>query len=288
VADVPGALLGALEQVRCPVCGLPLALEDRALRCRLGHAVDVARQGYANLVVGGRTHPGDTSAMVAARDAFLAAGHYAPVAQAVADALASDGALPPGPVVDVGGGTGWYLAQVLDRLPAAVGVRDGLCLDSSTAALRRAARAHPRVAALGVDVWQGLPLADGCAAAVLSVFAPRNPAEVARVLAPRGRWVVVTPRPEHLQELVGPLGMLSVDARKDDRLAADLADFTRTASTDLHHRVELGHGDVRALVGMGPSAHHVADGDLDARLAGLPAVVAVTVAVRVSVYAPPA
>ena len=288
MADVPGALLGALEQLRCPVCGLPLALAERALRCRLGHAVDVARQGYANLVVGGRTHPGDTPAMVAARDAFLGAAHYAPIAQAVADALAGDGGLPPGPLVDVGGGTGWYLAQVLDRLPAAAGVRDGLCLDSSTAALRRAARAHPRVAALGVDVWQGLPLADGCAAAVLSVFAPRNPAEVARVLHPGGRWVVVTPRPEHLQELVGPLGMLSVDARKDDRLAADLADFTRTASTDLRHEVELGREDVRALVGMGPSAHHVQEQDLDARLAGLPAVVAVTVAVRVSVYAPPA
>jgi len=287
VADVPGALLGALEQVRCPVCGLPLALEERTLRCRLGHAVDVARQGYANLVVGGRTHPGDTAAMVAARDAFLGAGHYAPVAQAVADAL-SGGTLPPGPVVDVGGGTGWYLAQVLDRLPAAAGVREGLCLDSSTAALRRAARVHPRVAALGVDVWQGLPLADGCAAAVLSVFAPRNPAEVARVLAPGGRWVVVTPRPEHLREVVGPLGMLSVDERKDDRLAAGLADFTRTASTDLRREVELDRADVRALVGMGPSAHHVQEADLDARLAGLPAVLAVTVAVRVSVYAPPA
>ncbi|NIZ91801.1 hypothetical protein F1544_12465 [Kineosporiaceae bacterium B12] len=281
-------MLGALEQLRCPVCGQPLALEGRVLRCGLGHAVDVARQGYANLVVGGRTHPGDTPAMVAARDAFLGAGHYAPIAQSVADALAEGGALPPGPLVDVGGGTGWYLAQVLERLPPALGVREGLCLDSSSAALRRAARVHPRVAALGVDVWRGLPLADACAAAVLSVFAPRNPAEVVRVLAPGGRWVVVTPRPEHLQELVGPLGMLSVDERKDDRLAADLADFTRAASTDLRREVQLDRADVRALVGMGPSAHHVDAGDLDARLAGLPAVLGVTVAVRVSVYAPPA
>ncbi|NAZ80494.1 23S rRNA methyltransferase [Kineococcus sp. R8] len=273
-----------MEHVRCPVCGQPLALEERVLRCPAGHAVDVARQGYAHLAVGGRAHPGDTAAMVAARDAFLGAGHYVPIAQAVADAL-GEGELPPGPVVDVGGGTGWYLAQVLDRLPPALGVRDGLCLDSSSAALRRAARVHPRVAALGVDVWRGLPLADGCASAVLSVFAPRNPAEVARVLGPAGRWVVVTPRPEHLRELVGPLGMLTVDARKDDRLAADLADFERTASTDLAVTVELDHPALRALVGMGPSAHHVPAAELEARLADLPPTVAVTVAVRVSTYA---
>src|SRR5688572_30940209 len=44
--------------------------------------------------------------------------------------------LPPGCILDLGAGTGWYLARVLDRLPG----RIGLALDLSKHALRRAAR----------------------------------------------------------------------------------------------------------------------------------------------------
>ena len=38
-----------------------------------------ARQGYVNLLPGGRSVPGgDTPDMISARDGFLAAGHFAP------------------------------------------------------------------------------------------------------------------------------------------------------------------------------------------------------------------
>ena len=53
------------------------------------------------------------------------------------------------------------------------------------------------------DAWTGLPVRDGSAAAVLSVFAPRNPSEAARVLSDGGVFVVVTPERGHLGELVG-------------------------------------------------------------------------------------
>jgi hypothetical protein len=78
--------------------------------------------------------------MVAHRLAFLAAGHYAPIAAAVAELAESVPA--PGVLLDIGAGPGWYAARLLDHLPA----RHGLALDSSTAAIRRAARAHPRLA----------------------------------------------------------------------------------------------------------------------------------------------
>jgi 23S rRNA (guanine745-N1)-methyltransferase len=69
----------------------------------------------------------DTAEMVAARADFLAAGHYAPLTRALADAVAEQ-VTPPradtehaatrrGPlIVDAGAGTGHYLAAVLDRL----------------------------------------------------------------------------------------------------------------------------------------------------------------------------
>ncbi|WP_374115987.1 putative RNA methyltransferase [Kineococcus sp. TRM81007] len=276
-------MLAALPVLRCPVCGQDLAADARRLVCPAGHSADVARQGYVNLSGGGRAHPGDTADMVAARERFLAAGHYAPVAGALAE-LAAELVPGAGRVVDVGGGTGHHLAHVLDALPGA----DGVCLDTSAPALRRAARAHPRAAAVGADVWRPLPLADGCADLVTTVFAPRATAEVTRVLRPGGTWAVLTPLPAHLGEVRAVLGMLGVDERKDERLAAELAGFAPAAVRELSVLRPLGREALRDLVLMGPSAHHVDAAGLDERLAALPEVVDVTVAVRLTAVTRPA
>ncbi|MCK2214511.1 23S rRNA methyltransferase [Actinomadura sp. ATCC 31491] len=81
-------LADIVEYLACPVCRAGLRLGERALRCDGGHAFDVARQGYVSLLVGSRP-PGtaDSAEMVAARAAFLDAGHYAPLTEALADAV---------------------------------------------------------------------------------------------------------------------------------------------------------------------------------------------------------
>ncbi|MGW0807272.1 putative RNA methyltransferase [Nonomuraea sp. NPDC002799] len=73
------------EYLICPVCGTDVRLDERALRCARGHTFDVAKQGYVSLLTGSKA-PGtaDSAEMVAARAAFLDAGHYAPLADAVA------------------------------------------------------------------------------------------------------------------------------------------------------------------------------------------------------------
>ncbi|PRY16816.1 methyltransferase domain-containing protein [Kineococcus rhizosphaerae] len=258
------------------MCAQGLDLADRTLGCAAGHRFDLARQGYVNLAVGSRA-TGDTPGMVAARDQFLGAGHYAPVAAALADRAV------PGLVVDVGGGTGYYLAAVVER----TGGR-GVVLEPSTPALKRAARAHPRVAAVGGDVWRGLPFADASADLVTTVFAPRGAAEVARVLRPGGSWVVVTPLPEHLEEVRGPLGMVGVEEGKAERLHADLAAFAIAAEDELRFTRTFTRPDLRALVLMGPSAFHTDEAALRERLDAVPEAVDVTVAVRLTVaHLPP-
>jgi len=73
---------------------------------------------------------------------------FAPIAAALADAAAASVAgRSSGCVVDVGAGTGYYLAAVLARLPGHAGV----ALDLSKHALRVAARAHRRIGAVGCD-----------------------------------------------------------------------------------------------------------------------------------------
>jgi 23S rRNA (guanine745-N1)-methyltransferase len=262
-----------LDLLRCPHCGASLARADGAVRCGEGHSFDLARQGYLSLLVGESAHPGDSADMVAARERFLGGGHF----DSLAEALARTVEPPPGCVVDLGSGTGWYLARVLDRLPAA----SGLALDVSKPALRRAARAHPRMAAVACDAWRPLPLGDGVAAAVVNVFAPRNGPEIARVLAPGGLAVVVTPARHHLSELVEPLGLIGVDDRKEERLADQLApDLEIAAKQELEWGLSLDRAAARDLVAMGPSAFHVAD--LDERVAALPQRVDATAAVTIT------
>ena len=208
-------LADVVEYLCCPHCGAELALGAGTLQCGAGHSFDVARQGYVSLLPGApRAASGDSAAMVAARELFLGAGHFEPLEAALAAAAA--GAPAGGCVADLGAGTGWQLARVLDALPP----RPGLALDVSRPALRRAARAHPRIGAVGCDIWGALPMRPEAVGLMLNVFAPRNGAEMARVMAPDARLVVVTPTPRHLEELAGPLGLLSVDERKPERLEA--------------------------------------------------------------------
>jgi 23S rRNA (guanine745-N1)-methyltransferase len=268
-----------LHLLACPHCAAPLTRRGGSVACAEGHSFDVARSGYVSLLPGD-AHLGsaDTAEMVAAREAFLGAGHFEPLAEALGEeaerglgeeagralgdeAVPASGSGPlggeaglTGCVIDLGAGTGWYLARILDRLPEAV----GLALDLSKHALRRAARAHPRIGAVACDVWRTLPVRDSAAALVLSVFAPRNGPEIARVLCPGGALLVVTPTERHLAELVSEHGLLTVDERKQERLGAQL-----DAHVALERRVErewsllLAPADVTNAVAMGPSARHV-------------------------------
>jgi 23S rRNA (guanine745-N1)-methyltransferase len=237
-----------VARLRCPVCGEGLvAAGNAALRCGNGHSFDLARQGYVDLSSGPVTHPGDTAEMVAARERVLAAGHLDFISEGLAEATAG---YPAGLFVDIGAGTGVHLKFLLEARPDAL----GLAVDVSKPALRRAARAHPRMGAVRADAWRGLPVADAAASVVLNVFAPRAGREFARILRPGGRLAVVTPAPDHLRELGLAVG---VDPRKEERLFATLGPwFVREDDRELRTTLHLSGDEARAVAGMGPGAFH--------------------------------
>ncbi len=275
LSDVVGFL-------QCPTCGGELASTTTALRCPNGHSFDIARQGYVSFLSGAaRAGTADTAAMVQAREAFLAAGHYAPLADRLAAVAA--GSVRDGLVVDAGAGTAYFLGAALARLPEA----QGLALDISKFASRRAARAGPRVAAVACDVWRPLPLRSHVAALVLVVLAPRNAAEFRRILVDDGALAVVAPTAAHLAELVPALGMITVDARKDERLESALSPFFRLERRELLDvELLLSADDVERVVRMGPSAHHVEAESLRRRVAELEPPLRATASFALSLYRP--
>jgi 23S rRNA (guanine745-N1)-methyltransferase len=275
-------LVDVLDVLRCPVCAGTLGHDGAALRCAARHTFDVARQGYVNLLGGAGRGTADTAAMVQARSDFLAAGHYHPLAAAVASAVADVDTGDPSPVLlDAGAGTGYYLGAALDARPTA----RGLALDLSKFAARRAARAHPRIAVAVWDTWRPLPIRDAVVSVVLDVFAPRNAAEFARVIRPGGVVLVVTPTDRHLAELSDVGGMLSVDARKDERLERTVGrHLTLAGREELRWPLSLTGADVARLVRMGPSAWHLDEQVHTGRVATADALVSVTASVLIHRY----
>ncbi|MEY9929473.1 23S rRNA (guanine745-N1)-methyltransferase [Catenulispora sp. GP43] len=248
-----------VDWLSCPHCATALIVEESSgvrLLCEEGHAFDVARPGYVSLLAGGGV-PGtaDTAEMVAERAAFLGAGHYDGIADLIADlaADAADGAADDDScVLDLGAGTGYYLARVLDRVD-----RPGIALDVSKHAARLAAKAHPRIGAVVADAWAGLPVRGRAASVLLNVFAPRNPREMRRVLRPSGRAIVVVPEPDHLRELIAEYGLMAVDDRKPQRLREQFADrFEVESEHPCKTVLSLSADEVSRLIGMGPNAWH--------------------------------
>lgn len=272
---------GVLDLLCCPLCRLAMTRVDNSVRCSTGHSFDVARQGYLNLL--GRATPehADTAEMLTARSRFLAAGSFDPVSDAVREAVG--GALPAGVqprVLEVGAGTGHYIGRLLEETAGR-----GLALDISPAAARRAAQAHPRLGAVVADVWAPLPLPDARVDVVLAVFAPRNTIEFARVLAPGGVLVVVTPEADHLAELRERLALLQIEPGKGDRLAAAMsAELQRRTPRATRYQVDLDETALVDLVAMGPNAFHRDRAAIVEQVQALPLPLAVTVAVSVNVW----
>jgi 23S rRNA (guanine745-N1)-methyltransferase len=189
--------------LRCPVCKTDLCRRDKQYVCTAGHSFDIARQGYVNLLLSSQMPskaPGDSAEMIADRRAFLDAGHYQPLRDAVIAQLdrlqtATDQCRKyPQRILDLGCGEGYYTAAFTANH------RDVIALDIAKPALAIAAKRNSAITWC-VGTSRALPLHDASVDVVLNIFCRPHITETQRVLRADGVLLHVGPGPRHLEAL---------------------------------------------------------------------------------------
>lgn len=215
----------------CPVrtCGSPLTRGEQVFRCPRGHAFDIARSGYCNLLQpqdSKSKNPGDPKEAVLARRRFLEAGHGDFLAAALLetfDALP----LPPRPaVLDVGCGEGFFLGGLAREREI-----EGHGIDLSVPAIDLAARRWPDLSWFVVNADRTLPYADDSFDLSLSLTARRNASELRRILKPGGRLLVTIPGEDDLIEL---REAVQGEGVRRDRVPSVLAELAEHFELEAH------------------------------------------------------
>lgn len=243
------SLSASLPALRCPLCALSLDATPPVWRCGNGHSFDIAREGYVNLLPVQQKKsrdPGDSADSVRARRAFLEAGHYQPLRDAVVALLRAR--VPAGgfdALLDIGCGEGYYTSALMPLAGRVTGV------DIAKPAVRLAARRFPGATWL-VASAAALPLDDASQDVVTSLFSPLPVAEMARVLRPGGLVLAVTPAPDHLWQIRESL-FDSVRPHEPDKFLAGFADrFELLAREEVRAPLQLSGTALADLLAMTP------------------------------------
>lgn len=238
----------------CPICAMPLAAVEGALRCGRGHSFDRAREGYYNLLAvqhKASRDPGDSREMVAARRRILDAGLYAPIAARTCEIVATitDGARC---ILDAGCGEGYYLDALARSLPGALQCAG---IDISKWAVRAAAKRN-RQAFWAVASNRHLPFATGSVDLVLSMFGFPLWDAFAAVQPPDGRVLLVDPGPGHLIELRRIIYPVVTPTEPPSLDAAQRAGYRLADEQSLQFKVELSSAaQIADLLAMTPHDH---------------------------------
>ncbi len=246
-----------VKLLACPVCDRPLSLVSAALQCERDHSFDIAREGYVHLL--SSKHPGDVKEMLRARRAFLEAGFYQPLSDAInAGILRHLESLPNLPtLLDAGCGEGYYLGRLqeclVDKFPHML-----VGIDISKEAIRMAAKRYKEALFVVADLKQRFVLVGSSISGIVNIFAPRNTTEFARVLIPGGLLLVVIPTSEHLLSLRALLGLLTIQEQKEQQVIAQFSEqFVLIESENIAYPLRLRGEAIEQVVMMTPNYWHL-------------------------------
>ncbi len=188
----------ALTSLACPLDGQPLARDHKRYTCSAGHSFDLAKRGYLHLLPAQHKRskdPGDSLAMIQARQRFLAQGHYNALATALTTLSTTGDSVR---LLDAGCGEGYYLRQLEQNAANISWYAAGL--DISKPAIDYAAKLDKGFQYL-VASNTNIPLQDSSIDVVWCVFGFADFEQFKRVLKPSGRLIMVDPGVNHLLAL---------------------------------------------------------------------------------------
>ncbi len=235
----------------CPVCGSALEWNGKECRCENGHSFDPAKEGYINLLLSHQrrsSHPGDDAAMIQARRRFFDSGAFDSLTALILNSsfITQRSSLS---LLDCGCGEGHFLGALSEA-------HDGqfFGVDVSKEAVRCAAKRYKKAKWIVANGMRKLPFADHSLDAILSVLAPRNPEEFARILKPDGALILGVPGVNHLIELRSRLAANAGDfEEKADEAAVKCAPhFTETHRELLSYQQTLNAVQLADLIQMTP------------------------------------
>lgn len=237
----------------CPICGKKLELQGRSLLCAgdekgKRHCFDLSSSGYCDLSYrnGGGGDPKDA---VTDRTAFLDKGYYSPLSHKINELCRTyldDEFL----LIDAGCGEGYYSEKVASDFASSFVFGADLSKHAvHRASVRRNMRAGKNSFYSVSSIFR-LPVCDGAADCVLSMFAPISEEEIVRVLKPGGILIIGAAASEHLLELKSSIyeSVTLNEARADLPKAMHLLD-----KQNVNFFMELDcRDDIQRLFGMTP------------------------------------
>ena len=241
----------------CPVCGCALS-GDKTFKCQHNHSYDQNKHGYLNLLMSNASaskRHGDDKLMVIARSEFLEKGHYAPVREALTEALRKH-ACENMRILDAGCGEGWYTAyfaeQLKDYAPMVAGV------DISKDALRQAAKRG--LTELAVASTAKLPVASDSCHAVLNIFSPPELKEFHRVLRSDGVLIRALPMENHL---LGLKQAVYDKALLNPAPVTEIEGYERLEAVPVQYEITVQGEDIWNLFTMTPYYYKTGKADQD-------------------------
>ncbi len=240
---------------QCPLCHQTLTATPSGFKCESNHQFDRAKEGYVNLMPVQHKRskqPGDNAEMMQARRRFLDSNQYHPMREAVAKLCVEHLANTSHQLLDIGCGEGYYTDFIATQLQQQHSQATCYGLDISKVAIRYAAKRYSRDdLQFCVASSHRLPFAGNSLDAVLRIYAPCQPAELARVTTDSGLVITVTPAARHLYQL---REMVYQDVHLHDETPEVINGFELTVETKLHYTMTMTGEQADDLLQMTPFA----------------------------------
>jgi len=270
------------RNLACPIDGKRLDFDEEQLVCENGHAFDVARQGYVNLLPVQHKRskqPGDSKEMILARALFLNSGIYDPIADKLAEISLLQ--ITEGQIIDnkesclmdAGCGEGYYFDYIFNALKN-IKCNDNeheegislsfIGLDISKAAIIEAAKRNKQITWI-VGTNRQPPVDAASVDIIVCVFGFQSFEGFNTILKSGGKVILVEPGPDHLKEL---REVIYTEVKKSDPPGLSYVEelgFSKVSSEQLKFKTgAIGNERINNLLLMTPHFYRASRGGREA------------------------